>query len=96
MTARLGAFKTSMLQDVEAGREVELDALVTSVQDQYTTKGIASQTFGTLPNPITVPTTFTTAGFVRSDGSSRAQRRVAIERPGSSASVATAASRSPT
>lgn len=28
VTARLGAFKTSMLQDVEAGRQIELDALV--------------------------------------------------------------------
>ena len=27
MTRKLGAFKTSMLQDVEAGRPVELDAL---------------------------------------------------------------------
>jgi 2-dehydropantoate 2-reductase len=29
----LGAFKTSMLQDVEAGRPVELDALVSSVRE---------------------------------------------------------------
>src|SRR5690606_35829308 len=28
MTLKLGPFKTSMLQDVEAGRPVELDALV--------------------------------------------------------------------
>jgi 2-dehydropantoate 2-reductase len=28
VTARLGAFKTSMLQDAEAGREIELDAIV--------------------------------------------------------------------
>jgi 2-dehydropantoate 2-reductase len=28
VTARLGAFKTSMLQDVEAGRPIELEALV--------------------------------------------------------------------
>ncbi len=28
VTARLGAFRTSMLQDVEAGREIELEALV--------------------------------------------------------------------
>ena len=33
ITAKLGAFKTSMLQDVEAGREVELDALVSAVQE---------------------------------------------------------------
>jgi 2-dehydropantoate 2-reductase len=31
VTAKLGAFKTSMLQDVEAGRQIELDALVASV-----------------------------------------------------------------
>jgi 2-dehydropantoate 2-reductase len=31
VTARLGAFKTSMLQDVEAGRPVELDALLGAV-----------------------------------------------------------------
>jgi 2-dehydropantoate 2-reductase len=28
VTARLGAFKTSMLQDVESGRPIELDALL--------------------------------------------------------------------
>ena len=28
VTARVGAFKTSMLQDVEAGRPIELDALL--------------------------------------------------------------------
>lgn len=33
VTARLGAFKTSMLQDVEARRPVELDALVGAVQE---------------------------------------------------------------
>ncbi len=33
ITAKLGAFKTSMLQDVEAGRPIELDALVTVVRD---------------------------------------------------------------
>ncbi|TFY98043.1 2-dehydropantoate 2-reductase [Ramlibacter rhizophilus] len=33
VTMKLGAFKTSMLQDVEAGRAVELDALVTVVQE---------------------------------------------------------------
>jgi 2-dehydropantoate 2-reductase len=29
----MGAFKTSMLQDVEAGRSVELDALVSAVRE---------------------------------------------------------------
>ncbi|MCC6870414.1 MAG: 2-dehydropantoate 2-reductase [Burkholderiales bacterium] len=33
ITARLGAFKTSMLQDVEAGRAIELDALVGAVHE---------------------------------------------------------------
>lgn len=33
VTLKLGAFKTSMLQDVEAGKQVELDALVTVVQE---------------------------------------------------------------
>jgi 2-dehydropantoate 2-reductase len=28
VTARLGAFRTSMLQDVEAGRRIELEALL--------------------------------------------------------------------
>jgi 2-dehydropantoate 2-reductase len=33
ITRKLGAFKTSMLQDVEAGRRVELDALVAAVKE---------------------------------------------------------------
>ncbi|WP_295545260.1 2-dehydropantoate 2-reductase [uncultured Pseudacidovorax sp.] len=33
VTRKLGAFKTSMLQDVEAGRPVELDALVSAVRE---------------------------------------------------------------
>jgi 2-dehydropantoate 2-reductase len=33
VTAKLGAFKTSMLQDVEAGREIELDAIVGAVHE---------------------------------------------------------------
>lgn len=33
VTARLGAFKSSMLQDVEAGRPIELDAIVTAVHE---------------------------------------------------------------
>jgi len=33
VTAKLGAFKTSMLQDVEAGRPIELDAIVTAVRE---------------------------------------------------------------
>jgi 2-dehydropantoate 2-reductase len=33
ISRKLGAFKTSMLQDVEARRPVELDALVSSVKE---------------------------------------------------------------
>ena len=33
VTRKLGAFKTSMLQDIEAGKKVELDALVTVVKE---------------------------------------------------------------
>lgn len=33
VTARLGAFKTSMLQDVEAGRPIELDSIVSAVRE---------------------------------------------------------------
>jgi 2-dehydropantoate 2-reductase len=44
LTRQLGAFKTSMLQDVEAGRGVELDALVTVVRE------IGQMTGETIPN----------------------------------------------
>jgi 2-dehydropantoate 2-reductase len=40
VTRKLGAFKTSMLQDVEAGRAVELDALVTVVKELGTLTGV--------------------------------------------------------
>lgn len=33
ITAKLGAFKTSMLQDVENGRSIELDSIVTAVHE---------------------------------------------------------------
>jgi 2-dehydropantoate 2-reductase len=33
VTRKLGAFRTSMLQDVEAGKPIELDALVTAVRE---------------------------------------------------------------
>ncbi|HJV60888.1 MAG TPA: 2-dehydropantoate 2-reductase [Albitalea sp.] len=42
ITARLGAFKTSMLQDVEAGRAIELDALVGAVQEIGRRLGLAT------------------------------------------------------
>lgn len=40
VTRKLGAFKTSMLQDMEAGKAVELDALVTVVQELGTLTGV--------------------------------------------------------
>ncbi len=40
VTMKLGAFKTSMLQDVEAGRAVELDALVTVVKELGALTGV--------------------------------------------------------
>jgi 2-dehydropantoate 2-reductase len=40
VTARLGAFKTSMLQDVEAGRRIELEALLGAPREIAAAKGI--------------------------------------------------------
>lgn len=42
VTAKLGAFRTSMLQDVDAGRETELDALVGAVQELGQLTGVAT------------------------------------------------------
>ena len=42
VTIRLGAFKTSMLQDVQAGKAVELDALVTAVKELGALTGTAT------------------------------------------------------
>ncbi|MDB5731000.1 MAG: 2-dehydropantoate 2-reductase [Variovorax sp.] len=42
VTRRLGAFKTSMLQDSEAGRAVELDALVGAVRELGRLTGVAT------------------------------------------------------
>ena len=42
VTRKLGAFKTSMLQDVEAGRPVELDALVGTVREIGRHLGLAT------------------------------------------------------
>ena len=42
MTRKLGAFKTSMLQDVEAGRPLELDALVGAVREIGQRVGVAT------------------------------------------------------
>ncbi|MFO1194656.1 MAG: 2-dehydropantoate 2-reductase [Rhodoferax sp.] len=40
VTRKLGAFKTSMLQDVEAGKQVELDALVGAVRELGVRTGV--------------------------------------------------------
>ena len=42
VTRRLGAFKTSMLQDVEAGRSLELDAIVAAVREIAGQVGVAT------------------------------------------------------
>jgi 2-dehydropantoate 2-reductase len=42
VTARLGAFKTSMLQDVEAGRQIELEALLGPPREIARKVGIAT------------------------------------------------------
>lgn len=42
VTLKLGAFKTSMLQDVEMGRVVELDALVTVVKELGALTGVST------------------------------------------------------
>jgi 2-dehydropantoate 2-reductase len=42
VTARLGAFKTSMLQDVEAGRPIELEALLGAPREIARIRGIAT------------------------------------------------------
>lgn len=42
VTRKLGAFKTSMLQDVEAKRAVELDALVSAVRELGQITGVAT------------------------------------------------------
>jgi len=42
VTRRLGAFRSSMLQDVDAGRPVELDALVASVAEIARAVGVAT------------------------------------------------------
>lgn len=48
VTRKLGAFKTSMLQDVENRRPVELDALVTVVQELGTLTGVPTPYTDTL------------------------------------------------
>lgn len=48
VTARLGAFKTSMLQDVEAGRPLELDAIVGAVHEIGSRLGLPMPHIGSL------------------------------------------------
>ncbi len=48
VTRKLGAFKTSMLQDVEAGKPVELDALVTVVRELGQLTGVETPFTDTL------------------------------------------------
>lgn len=48
VTARLGAFKTSMLQDVEAGRQIELEALLGAPREIARPLGIATPTLDLL------------------------------------------------
>ena len=48
VTARLGAFKTSMLQDVEAGRRLELEALLGAPREIGARVGIATPHIDTL------------------------------------------------
>jgi 2-dehydropantoate 2-reductase len=48
VTARLGAVKTSMLQDVEAGRAIELDAIVAAVHEIGQRVGVVTPHIGAL------------------------------------------------
>lgn len=48
VTAQLGAFKTSMLQDAEAGRAIELDAIVTAVWEIGQRLGVATPSIDAL------------------------------------------------
>ena len=48
ITTKLGAFKTSMLQDVEASRPIELDAIVSAVREIGVRLGIATPNINAL------------------------------------------------
>jgi len=48
VTRQLGAFKTSMLQDAEAGRPLEIDTLVTAVHQIGQRVGVATPAIGAL------------------------------------------------
>ena len=48
VTAKLGAFKSSMLQDVEARRPIELDAIITAVHEMGQRLGLPTPNIGAL------------------------------------------------
>ena len=48
ITRKLGAFKTSMLQDVEAGRSLEVEALLGAPYELAQRVGVAAPSLGTL------------------------------------------------
>jgi 2-dehydropantoate 2-reductase len=48
VTRKLGAFKTSMLQDVEAGRAIELDAIAGAVREIAARVGVATPSLDAL------------------------------------------------
>jgi 2-dehydropantoate 2-reductase len=48
LARQLGGFRTSMLQDSEAGRPIELDALVTAVHEIGARVGVATPNIGAL------------------------------------------------
>jgi 2-dehydropantoate 2-reductase len=48
LTRELGGFRTSMLQDADAGRTIELDALVTAVHEIAARVGVAAPNVGAL------------------------------------------------
>ena len=48
LARKLGAFRTSMLQDVDAGRAIELDAIVASVHEIGQRLGVDTPDIGTL------------------------------------------------
>jgi len=48
LTRELGGFRTSMLQDADAGRTIELDALVTAVHEIAGRVGVAAPNIGAL------------------------------------------------
>ena len=83
-TRKLGAFKTSMLQDVEAGRPVELDALVSAVREMGVALGLLTpftdallglarvhaRQLGLYQAPIPTPGSFVSPGNSPAAGSS--------------------------